>query len=102
MRVGRRKPIPAKVEAAIMRRPGVPEAAAIGLPDELEGAAIVAYVVTRRAVVGPPGSARDRGRGARAYGRARFSRRLSCRKLTAGKSRATPAPPGLFSRDPAR
>ena len=44
MRVGQRKPIPAKVEAAIMRRPGVPEAAAIGLPDELEGAAIVAYV----------------------------------------------------------
>jgi acetyl-CoA synthetase len=45
MNVAGRKVGPAEVEEAIMQHPGVAEAAVIGVPDELKGEAIVAYVV---------------------------------------------------------
>jgi acetyl-CoA synthetase len=45
MNVAGRKVGPAEVEEAIMRHPGVAEAAVIGVPDEWKGEAIVGYVV---------------------------------------------------------
>jgi acetyl-CoA synthetase len=47
MNVAGRKVGPAEVEEAMMRHPGVAEAAVIGVPDELKGEAIVCYVVPR-------------------------------------------------------
>jgi acetyl-CoA synthetase len=47
MNVAGRKVGPAEVEAAMMRHPGVAEAAAIGVPDDLKGEAIVGYVAPR-------------------------------------------------------
>jgi len=47
MNVAGRKVGPAEVEAAMMRRPDVAEAAAIGVPDEFKGEAIVGYVAPR-------------------------------------------------------
>jgi acetyl-CoA synthetase len=44
MNVAGRKVGPAEVEAAMLRHPGVAEAAAIGVPDELKGEAIVGFV----------------------------------------------------------
>ncbi len=51
MNVAGRKVGPAEVEEAIMRHPGVSEAAVIGVPDEWKGEAIVAYVVARAGVI---------------------------------------------------
>ncbi len=45
MNVAGRKVGPAEVEEAMMRHPGVAEAAVIGVPDDLRGEAIVGYVV---------------------------------------------------------
>jgi acetyl-CoA synthetase len=45
--VAGRKVGPAEVEAALIEHPGVSEAAVIGVPDELTGEAIVAFVVPR-------------------------------------------------------
>jgi acetyl-CoA synthetase len=45
MNIAGRKVGPAEVEEAIMRHPGVAEAAVIGVPDGLKGEAIVGYVV---------------------------------------------------------
>jgi acetyl-CoA synthetase len=53
MNVAGRKVGPAEVESAMMRHPGVAEAAVIGVPDELTGEAIVGYVVPK------PGAAPD-------------------------------------------
>ena len=47
MNIAGRKVGPAEVEDAIMRLPGVAEAAVIGVPDELKGEAIVAYTVVK-------------------------------------------------------
>ena len=47
MNVAGRKVGPAEVEEAILRHPGVAEAAAIGVPDEMKGEAIVGYAVPR-------------------------------------------------------
>jgi acetyl-CoA synthetase len=44
MNVAGRKVGPAEVEEAMLRHPGVAEAAAIGVPDDLKGEAIVGYV----------------------------------------------------------
>jgi acetyl-CoA synthetase len=45
MNVAGRKVGPAEVEEALMLHPGVVEAAVVGVPDEMKGEAIVAYVV---------------------------------------------------------
>jgi acetyl-CoA synthetase len=47
MNVAGRKVGPGEVEDAMMRHPGVAEAAVIGVPDELKGEAIVGYAVPR-------------------------------------------------------
>lgn len=47
MNVAGRKVGPAEVEAAMMRHPGVAEAAVIGVPDELKGEAIVGFAVAK-------------------------------------------------------
>jgi acetyl-CoA synthetase len=47
MNVAGRKVGPAEVEAAILRHPGVAEAAVIGVPDDLKGEAIVGYAVPK-------------------------------------------------------
>lgn len=47
MNVAGRKVGPAEVENALMEYPGVSEAAVIGIPDELKGEAIVAFVVLK-------------------------------------------------------
>jgi acetyl-CoA synthetase len=55
MNVAGRKIGPAEIEAAMMRHPGVAEAAVIGVPDELKGEAIVGYAVPKPgARVDPP------------------------------------------------
>ena len=51
MNVAGRKVGPAEVEDAMMQHAGVAEAAAIGVPDELKGEAIVGYVVARPGAV---------------------------------------------------
>ena len=48
MNVAGRKVGPAEVEEALIEHPAVSEAAVIGVPDELKGEAIVAFVVTKR------------------------------------------------------
>ena len=50
MNVAGRKVGPAEVEEAMMRHPGVAEAAVIGVPDDLKGEAIVGYAVARPGV----------------------------------------------------
>lgn len=45
MKVAGRKIGPAEIEEAMLRHPGVAEAAAIGVPDEVKGEAIVGYAV---------------------------------------------------------
>ncbi len=47
MNVAGRKVGPAEVEEAMLRHPGVVEAAVIGVPDDLKGEAIVGYAVAR-------------------------------------------------------
>ena len=47
MNVAGRKVGPAEVEAAVMQHPSVGEAVVIGVPDEIKGEAIVAFVVPR-------------------------------------------------------
>jgi acetyl-CoA synthetase len=47
MNVAGRKVGPGEVEAAMMRHPGVAEAAVIGVPDEIKGEAIVGFAVAR-------------------------------------------------------
>ena len=47
MNVAGRKVGPAEVEEAMMRHPGVAEAAVIGVPDELKGEAIVGFAVPK-------------------------------------------------------
>ncbi len=42
---------PAEVEAAVVGHPGASEAAAVGVPDELKGEALVVFVVLKRGVV---------------------------------------------------
>jgi acetyl-CoA synthetase len=48
MNVAGRKVGPAEVEEALMEHPSVSEAAVVGVPDELKGEAIVAFVVLRQ------------------------------------------------------
>jgi acetyl-CoA synthetase len=50
MNVAGRKVGPAEVEEAMMKHPGVAEAAVIGVPDELKGEAIVGYAVAKPGV----------------------------------------------------
>ncbi len=47
MNVAGRKVGPAEVEAAMLRHPGVAEAAVIGVPDDIKGEAIVGYAVPK-------------------------------------------------------
>jgi acetyl-CoA synthetase len=53
MNVAGRKVGPAEVEESMMQHPGVAEAAAIGVPDEVKGEAIVGFAVPK------PGAALD-------------------------------------------
>jgi acetyl-CoA synthetase len=50
MNVAGRKVGPAEVEEALMEHPSISEAAVIGVPDELKGETIVAFVVTKAGV----------------------------------------------------
>ena len=50
MNVAGRKVGPAEVEEAMMKHPGVAEAAVIGVPDDLKGEAIVGYAVAKPGV----------------------------------------------------
>ena len=50
MNVAGRKVGPAEVEDALMEHPSISEAAVIGVPDELKGETIVAFVVTKSGV----------------------------------------------------
>src|SRR5512135_1181566 len=59
MNVAGRKIGPAEIEEAMMRHPGVAEAAVIGVPDEVKGEAIVGY-----AVAGPGANVDPEGVGA--------------------------------------
>jgi acetyl-CoA synthetase len=52
MNVAGRKVGPAEVEEALMEHPAVAEAAVIGVPDELKGEGIVAFVVVREEFTG--------------------------------------------------
>jgi acetyl-CoA synthetase len=54
MNVAGRKVGPGEIEAAMMRHPGVAQAAAIGVPDELKGEAIVGFVCTNPGAVVDP------------------------------------------------
>src|SRR5262249_42902276 len=45
---------PAEVESAATAHPGVQEAAAVGVPDEVKGEAIVVFVVPRAGIDGTP------------------------------------------------
>ena len=47
MNIAGRKMGPAEVEEAMMKHPGVAEAAVIGVPDDVKGEAIVGYVVAK-------------------------------------------------------
>jgi acetyl-CoA synthetase len=47
LKVGGRRVGPAEIESALVSQPGVAEAAVIGVPDELKGQAVVAFVVTK-------------------------------------------------------
>ncbi|MFT3819258.1 MAG: AMP-binding protein [Rubrivivax sp.] len=47
LKVGGRRMGPAEIESALIAQPGVAEAAVIGVPDELKGQRIVAFVVPR-------------------------------------------------------
>jgi len=51
MNVAGRKVGPAEVEEAMMRHPGVAEAAVIGVPDDVKGEAIVGYAVAQPGAV---------------------------------------------------
>ena len=55
MNVAGRKVGPAEVEDALMEHPAVSEAAVIGVPDEIKGESIVAFVVAAHAPVPPTG-----------------------------------------------
>jgi acetyl-CoA synthetase len=56
MNVAGRKVGPAEVEEAMMRHPGVSEAAVIGVPDEWKGEAIVGFAVAGKGVTLDPAS----------------------------------------------
>ncbi len=55
MNVAGRKVGPAEIEEALMRHPGVAEAAVIGAPDELKGEAIIGFVSPKPGAVLNPG-----------------------------------------------
>ena len=83
---------PAEVEIAAVAAPGVLEAAAIGVPHEIKGEAIVVFCVLRPRRVGRPGAARGdlRARG-RALGKALKpdavrGRRRRCPRRAAARS----------------
>jgi acetyl-CoA synthetase len=59
MNVAGRKVGPAEVEDALIEHPAVSEAAVIGVPDDLKGEAIVAFVVTRPGAPDVPDLARQ-------------------------------------------
>ena len=47
LKIGGRRVGPAEIESALVTQPGVAEAAVIGVPDEMKGQSVVAFVVAR-------------------------------------------------------
>ncbi len=47
LKIGGRRVGPAEIESALVTQPGVAEAAVIGVPDEMKGQAVVAFVVAK-------------------------------------------------------
>jgi acetyl-CoA synthetase len=47
LKIGGRRVGPAEIESALVAQPGIAEAAVIGVPDEMKGQSVVAFVVAR-------------------------------------------------------
>lgn len=54
MKVAGKKVGPAEIEEALIEHPSVSEAAVIGVPDELKGEAVVAFIVLKKTVTASP------------------------------------------------
>ena len=86
MNVAGRKVGPAEVEDALIEHPAVSEAAVIGVPDDVKGEAIVAFVVLSQAVEMDALSAHLVRRSVALSGPARFTLSPNSRKPKAAKS----------------
>ena len=53
LKIGGRRVGPAEIESALVAQPGVAEAAVIGVPDEMKGQRVVAFVVARPGAAEP-------------------------------------------------
>jgi acetyl-CoA synthetase len=57
LKIGGRRVGPAEIESALVAQPGIAEAAVIGVPDEMKGQSVVAFVVARPDAAPPQGEA---------------------------------------------
>lgn len=57
LKIGGRRVGPSEIESALVAQPGIAEAAVIGVPDEMKGQSVVAFVVPRPGAAQPQGEA---------------------------------------------